>query len=121
MKNNTKIFVYGTLRDCLHKLVDADFVSLGKFHGKMYHAGRYPAVIPDGKSTIIGSIYSLKNPDEAFNYLDAREGFLYYRQQRDIWPMDKHTVIKCWIYLWNGKTNRLTQINNGYWEQYSDE
>jgi len=80
MKENIKIFVYGTLLEGYgnhRNFLKGRSKKLGEFttpaEYEMIHLGGFPGVVPDGKTAIIGEVYEIGS-DVARN-IDGLEGY----------------------------------------------
>lgn len=76
------IFLYGTLRrgssrHNILKRLGAEYVGKGTVQGELFDLGDYPGARKTEKpsSRVVGEIYRLPNPAQAFAVLDAVEGF----------------------------------------------
>lgn len=121
MDNINKLVTYGTLR---RKPAGSKMKYLGdsSIFGTMWDVGSFPAWTPQPLSNrpIIVSLYQIDDPKtlESIdryegcdpNAPDSNPGNLYNRVAIEV---PKHGL--CWIYAWNGETDRLRKIVSGDW------
>ena len=133
------LFVYGTLRmGAGHPMADwltahCRYLKMGRFQGRMFDAGDYPAVVadPSGRGWVTGEIYTVLSPELLFPRLDRYEGCtkvlpitaigangrddprsLYLRVKAPV-VLHQGDTIEAWIYLYNRPTGQLTPIPGG--------
>jgi gamma-glutamylcyclotransferase (GGCT)/AIG2-like uncharacterized protein YtfP len=129
------LFVYGTLMRRLshpaHRLLArrAEYISDGIWQGMLFDTGSYPVAVPstDPHETVHGEVYRLESANMArvlaeldvYEDCDAEqpERGLYQRQIADV-KLTGGTVIKAWIYVYNGPTDGLTPIPSGNYGTY---
>ncbi len=122
------LFVYGTLRRSaahpMHRLLlPAAFVGPGRFQGKLYDLGRYPAAVAsaDPADTVHGEVYLLHAPAATLAALDRYEGCSpdepapheYVRAAAAIRLDTDSRLVAAQIYLYNRPTAHLTRIEPG--------
>lgn len=131
---NDLLFVYGTLllSDNEHAVYlrnNSSFHQQGKFDGRLFDVGSYPAVISsnDHSYQITGSIYQLNNPEQTLKLLDEYEGITDNDDEID-WYSRKLVLVKtendsvnCWIYLYNLPVDSLAEIKSGDYLAYLDQ
>ena len=114
----------------MHRLLlPSVFLGLGRFQGKLYDLGSYPAAIASDNpaSLVHGEVYLLQTPVETLAALDRYEGCAlgdpapheYVRTSADI-QLDSsaRSVIPAQIYLYNRPCNDLTRIEPGDYLQW---
>ncbi len=126
-----KLFIYGSLLETENEFgrylqKHATFYKTGKFNGKLYDAGEYPAAIylPQTDYKVYGNIIQLINIEETLKVIDDYEGFgdeqlqpnLFIRKLLTVQTIDGNT--KCWVYLYNHPTTHLKQILSGDYLSY---
>ena len=122
------LFVYGTLRRAdslpMHRLLGpATFVGPGRFHGRLYDLGTYPAAVAstDDADVVHGEVYSLHEPAAALAALDRYEGCTadnptpheYIRTTAEIYLEPDFTAIIAQVYLYNRPVTGLTYLPSG--------
>ena len=123
------LFVYGTLRRAavhpMHRLIlPADFVGAGRFQGRLYDLGAYPAAVAsdDPADVVHGEVYRLHTPADTLAALDRYEGcapedpapHAYRRATADILVTSAQPpIISAQIYLYDRSPDPLTRIPPG--------
>ena len=123
------VFVYGTLRRSallpMHRLLQpSTFVGVGRFQGKLYNVGDYPAAVPsdDPADTVLGELYLLHEPATTLAALDCYEGCTpddstpheYVRIAANIrQTSDDFPTISAQIYLYGRPVDLLARITQG--------
>ncbi|MDX1939172.1 MAG: gamma-glutamylcyclotransferase family protein [Saprospiraceae bacterium] len=132
MKASAYIFVYGTLMNDLSSAMarflraNADFIGEAWIPGILYDLGQYPGLIynPDADSHVYGHLFQLKNPEKVFEILDHYEGInhaypLENEYRRALIKLNfQDTILNCWVYLYNLKTEGLKEIPGGNYLEY---
>ena len=119
------LFVYGTLRRGLHHPVhlvlarNAEFAGIGRFRGRLYNLGEFPAAIASEKPSdqVLGEIYALRDAERLFSVLDEYEGSKFRRESVPI-TLKNGKRLRCWIYLYTGRTAGLKIIRTGNYVQF---
>ena len=120
MRETSFIFVYGTLRKGAkhpaHRLLAgrARFIGTGKFQGKLYDLGRFPAAVASDRKSdrVTGEVYRLDDPRRTLELLDHYEGKLFRREVRPIrWRGG--AAIDAWVYLYGGPLHEAARIRCG--------
>jgi len=124
----TYLFVYGTLRrGCGHPMHRAlaqggEYSGLGRYAGRLFDLGPYPAVVPQPGSTptVVGELYRLPRPEAVLPVLDRYEGCTdqgdpgaEYRRERQPVIREDGTAVTAWIYLYNRPTDNARLIAGG--------
>ncbi len=122
------LFVYGTLRRSsahpMHRLLlPSTFVGVGRFRGKLYDLGSYPAAVAsaDPADTVHGEVYLLHEPAATFLALDRYEGCApgdpapheYVRLPAEICLEPQSTGLVAQVYLYNRPADHLTRVESG--------
>ncbi len=137
------LFVYGTLRKGaghpMNRALEAHatHAGTGRFAGKLYDLGSYPAAVPCQEGgRVAGELYRLHRPEQILPLLDRYEGCTdmdgsgadYRREARTVeimrmapfldgkQPGGKHLgndTVQAWIYLYNRPTAGLKVIPGG--------
>jgi gamma-glutamylcyclotransferase (GGCT)/AIG2-like uncharacterized protein YtfP len=125
------LFVYGTLLDQRNEFAvylkrNCSFYGDGKFKGKLYDTGEYPAAIflPESTNYVYGKIFLMNKPATLLKQLDDYEGYgsnqtqtnLFIREQIAI-ETAKRLMI-CWVYLYNLPVTGLKLIASGDYSLY---
>lgn len=123
------IFVYGTLLSAVPSAASkwlrehAKLISEVTFPGVLYDLGSYPGFVSklERSNLVIGEIYQLYEPVEAFRYLDQYEGLEeqepLYRREELAHP-DHGRV---WTYIYQGETKDLPLIVGGDYRNYYEQ
>jgi gamma-glutamylcyclotransferase (GGCT)/AIG2-like uncharacterized protein YtfP len=125
-----RVFVYGTLKvgGRLSGPVEGSRISSkeAKADGSMFSVnGAYPAVLFDGKKSIVGEIHEYRDAKAVLQTMDRIEGFsgtvkakgagnLYNRIEVEVDAGGEK--VKCSTYEFNCDTDNLKHIANGVWE-----
>jgi gamma-glutamylcyclotransferase (GGCT)/AIG2-like uncharacterized protein YtfP len=113
-----KVFVYGTLLTGLENnfyLKQSKLIGKGFSIEKYHMTARYiPFVTNDNHENsnyIYGEVWEV--PDEELRKIDQLEGhpYMYERKQIDV-RLDDGSVLKCWIYFYNGDVGH-TEVESG--------
>lgn len=114
-----KVFVYGTLKQGHgnHRVLgDSPLLTTAKTSANytMFNTGGFPAVIPEGTTTIQGEVYEVD--ETTFPRLDRLEGYprMYDREVITVTD-DEGQQHDAWIYLWQYDHSRLPVIEKGEW------
>lgn len=117
-KNETNIFVYGSLREGLPlspALSSATHVATCKSESKytMYDLGAFPCILKGGETQIVGDLYIVD--DETLARLDLIEGVpvLYNRDIIDIYGWEQTDV---YAYFFTDEKVQANTIENGDWK-----
>lgn len=126
-KNESLLFVYGTLRRCTgHQMAKwlqdrSDWIGKGKILGRLYDLGNYPALIIDdtGKQWVMGEIVRLHS-ERDWKTLDEYEGIirpehpenLYLRKLADA-ALETDGLVKVWVYYYLRAVNAEQLILSG--------
>lgn len=110
-----KLFAYGTLMRGFgltrELAVEADirYLGRGRFAGRLYDLGPYPAAIedPSGPCTVWGDVFHLLDPERVLRILDEFEGCdpsmplssLYRRCPVDV-QFEDGSPVRAWAYLY---------------------
>lgn len=117
---NPNVFVYGTLRSDANGAMSsflkrhAKYVDKGKIEGKLYAVSWYPAAVEASERYVIGEVWRLFNPENAFPMLDEYEGApsLYVRKEVLVRLFDD-TTLSAWVYFYNQPVDRYREIASG--------
>ncbi|GAA4083909.1 gamma-glutamylcyclotransferase family protein [Mucilaginibacter panaciglaebae] len=128
---NDLLFVYGTLLIADNEFAsyltrNSTFCCKGKMRGKLYDVGCYPGVVIDGDDNydVWGTVYRMRNVDQALRNLDTYEGFGEGEEQpylfvREALPIETDEgVLTCWVYLYNRSIATLREITTGDYIAY---
>jgi gamma-glutamylaminecyclotransferase len=116
MKPNSRVFVYGTLREgeVNHYLLDGAAYCgphVTAPHFKMLHLGAYPGVVGKGSTAISGEVYHVDS--RLMSALDRLEGYPHaYKRKLIPTPWGR-----AWIYLYRGSRNHRPLISSGQWKE----
>ncbi|MEZ2335693.1 gamma-glutamylcyclotransferase [Mucilaginibacter sp. RCC_168] len=121
-----RLFVYGTLLDSANSYgaylqQHCTLLQIGKFRGKLYDAGEYPAAIIDTNidQYVQGSIYVMDEPGKILAFIDDYEGFGDDQEQPNLFVRELTTIetssgmIECWVYVYNFPVDGLLLIKSG--------
>jgi len=112
-----RVFVYGTLRigEPYHHLMSA-CEYLGQCTTKaefaLINLGRYPGIIRDGSTSIVGDLY-IVGP-QTLQELDEYEGYPDYYTRESIQLADGNTAI---AYIYIRDTLEFSEIPSGDWKK----
>ena len=122
------LFAYGTLQPDHAPEEVADLVprfervGKGTVRGTLYDLGSYPGVVLDESSPrrISGTVFRLPAGNDILTRLDDYEGFdpqaplssLFIRRLHRV-DLDGGPTLPCWIYEYNGSTDRAVVIESG--------
>jgi gamma-glutamylcyclotransferase (GGCT)/AIG2-like uncharacterized protein YtfP len=121
------LFVYGTLRRAyghpMHAVLaeSATYAGEARFQGRLYWIAEYPAAVAsaDPRDRVVGELYRLHEPGEAFRQLDAYEDCSVNDEpgefSRRVVTVDvaNTTAADAWIYLYRHCTTALVHIPGG--------
>ncbi len=126
-KNETNIFVYGSLRYGLplnHALSTSNYIATVKSESKytMYDLGAFPCIRKNGETSIIGDMYSVS--DDTLAQLDMIEGIptLYQRDLIDIHGWENPDT-EIYAYYFSNEVYATQIVESGDWayhKGYSD-
>ena len=105
-ENKEYLFVYGTLRRGQRNPMNlwlkrnAEFSGVGKFRGRLYDLGSYPAALPSrgGDATVIEDIYLLRNAERILKVLDTYEGKRFQRIRTAVTSLKRKKIV-VWVYI----------------------
>lgn len=127
---NPNLFVYGTLLSSAgHPMGarlrhQARLIGEASIQGRLYDLGRYPGLLAsaDAPGKVHGEVYALDNPATALKWLDAYEGIVPGRHDRNDYERVQCPVclasgetISAWVYLYRKDVRRLQAIADGRW------
>jgi gamma-glutamylcyclotransferase (GGCT)/AIG2-like uncharacterized protein YtfP len=129
------LFTYGTLRRAAghpaHRLLAdmAELVGNGAVRGRLYQATGFPVLVPDPKGTdVIGEVYRVFAPQDAFLRLDSYEGFDQASPdtgefRRDLLPvaMNDGRTVTAWAYVYQRQLFDLQPIPHGDYARFLRE
>lgn len=120
------LFIYGSLLDETNEFASylqcaGEFISKGKFRGKLFDIGNYPCALADpfSKDYVYGSLIKLYKFTETIKIIDKYEGFGIEQIQpnefiRVIKDIETDTVTRSsWVYLYNLSIDGFPQILSG--------
>ncbi|WP_439697678.1 gamma-glutamylcyclotransferase [Mucilaginibacter sp. AW1-7] len=128
---NRYLFVYGTLLAqgnpyAAYLQQHCRLVGEGKFRGRLYDIGEYPAAINDINSNLFvyGSIYLMDDAVEILSVIDEYEGIgpsepephEYTRSLTNI--ETENGIVACWVYIYKWPLEGKFQITKGDYLQY---
>ncbi|WP_419699156.1 gamma-glutamylcyclotransferase family protein [Mucilaginibacter sp. NFX135] len=121
-----RLFVYGTLLDSANSYgaylqQHCTLLQTGKFRGRLYDAGEYPAAIIDTNINqyVQGSIYLMDEPGKILSFIDDYEGFGDDQEQPNLFVRELTTIetglgmIECWVYVYNLPVDGFLLIKSG--------
>ena len=118
-KNETNIFVYGSLRAGLplnDALSNSSFIQTVKSESKytMYDLGAFPCIRKNGETSIVGDLYSVD--DDTLARLDMIEGIptLYQRDFIDIKGWDNPDT-EIYAYFFSNEVYATPTVESGDW------
>ncbi len=129
---NNKLFVYGTLLNDIHSMIanhlktHSKLIGDGTVNGLLFDLGSYPGLVyqPETDRLVFGQVFELDDPEEVLATLDGYEGInlnslAESEYSRLLVPvsLDKDNL-ECWVYVYNGKTGGLKQIESGNYLEY---
>ena len=95
-----RVFVYGTLmrgQAAHHYLADAEYVGDYTLDGyRMYDLGSFPAIKAEGKGTIYGEVYTIK--EDMLPFMDRYEGEGYLYVRKEVCVKKKSESIFAYVY-----------------------
>ena len=96
------LFVYGTLRaqgSNAWRMKEAEFVAIGRAHGRLYRVDWYPAAQfdPSAPTMILGELY--RASDELLKRLDIFEGAEYERVPVEVVTAKGIQLAYAWSFL----------------------
>lgn len=127
---NPNLFVYGTLLSTAgHPMGarlrrQARLIGEASIQGRLYDLGRYPGLLAsaDAPWKVHGELYALDSPATALKWLDAYEGIVPGRHDRNDYERVQFPVclasgetISAWVYLYRKDVRRLQAIEDGRW------
>lgn len=108
------LFVYGTLhpdrapseiRDVVRRLRK---IGTGTVRGSVYELGDYPALVPDSRMHVTGTLFELPDDRAALWAMDDYEEYWRDRPHKSLFVRKKRTVTrddgrkeKHWVYVYN--------------------
>ena len=128
------LFIYGTL--LAHGNVYAQYlrqhcklIGSGKFGGKLYDTGKYPAAIlyVATGGHVYGSIYLMNEVENLLDMLDEYEGIgtnepTPHEYIRQLVKIDAgHETIACWVYIYNWPIIHLQEVPDGKYLDYINQ
>jgi gamma-glutamylcyclotransferase (GGCT)/AIG2-like uncharacterized protein YtfP len=130
MNLDSKVFVYGTLRQGEynhHYLREARPHSLNCWtFGKLYDTGvGYPAMVEDHKRRVVGELYMVTKEhlcalDELEDYREGRGDNLYERVVKTVYTEEGRE--EAYVYLFPlHKIENEIEITSGDWKEYRQE
>lgn len=137
MKNNYKLFVYGSLRKnsfnynkyLIGKVVNS---KKARVRGKLYHIENkgYPALV-SGSDWVYGEYIEIDYKSDLLNKLDVLEKSLdkdikkreYNRERFSVELIEEKINVKAYVYLYNkycnfNQNDKLKYIKTGDWIEY---
>ena len=127
---NPHLFVYGSLMSsAAHPMGErlrreARLVGEATIRGRLYRISWYPGVVigPEPGERVYGEVYALEDPDRALAWLDAYEGILPERHDKNEYERAEQPVrlasgkeITAWVYLYRGDVAGLSALPGGRW------
>lgn len=123
---NPLLFIYGTLLQAGNEFADylrahSTSISGGKFKGRLYDLGSYPAAVYDkeAKAYVYGTVVKMNEVDEVLKHLDYYEGIgqascEYERVLIDVeCDGSDESSRECWVYLLKLSEKGLKLIKGG--------
>lgn len=126
------LFTYGTLKPGLapgeiaHAVENLTPIGSGIVYGLLYDLGHFPGAVldPASRKTISGTVFKLPDDPTVLRQLDeyeeydpnARETSLFVRELHPV-ELDSGCRLECWIYVYNGKPNPQSMLENGRFQK----
>ena len=119
------LFVYGTLLSRLghsmHQVMkqEARFIGPATYQGQMYLVSGYPGAVPSDNADdrVVGEVWELDDPDQAFDMLDVYEGCEEsrpeFKRDRVKVRLDDGREIDSWIYMFDQPIEGRERIVSG--------
>lgn len=127
---NALLFVYGSLlsRVC-HPMGarlrrEARPVGEATVAGRLYSLGHYPGLVEasDSPYRVHGEVYELKTPAASLAWLDAYEGIVRGKPERNPYERAERQVrlasgetLAAWVYLYRKSVRTRPEVIGGYW------
>ncbi len=129
------LFTYGTLRRAAghpaHRLLAdrAEIIGHGFVRGRLYHAGDFPALVPDPQGVAVaGEVYRVFGPPSVLFQLDQYEGFdpaspdtSDFRRDFVEVVMNDGRTVTAWAYFYQRPVFELQPIPHGDFARFLRE
>jgi gamma-glutamylcyclotransferase (GGCT)/AIG2-like uncharacterized protein YtfP len=114
------LFVYGTLRPASgHHLAEylvanARHAGPATIAGRLYDLGHFPGLADAAAADdlVHGDLFELPYPEPLLSVLDAYEGDLFRREQREVASLDGQRLL-AWVYVYQGSPSDGVRIASG--------
>ncbi len=125
--HSSRLFVYGTLRrgfrrHGLLRSLEAQYVGKGSVRAELFNLGHFPGAqkCKAASSHVVGEVYRLRKPAQAFKTLDRIEDFrptapspgLFRRETAAVTLQDGERV-SAWVYWLNRVPGPKRRIHSG--------
>jgi gamma-glutamylcyclotransferase (GGCT)/AIG2-like uncharacterized protein YtfP len=127
---NSLLFVYGSLLSrARHPMGtrlrrEARLLGEAAIDGRLYSLGRYPGLVEDANSPypVHGEVYDLKAPVSTLKWLDAYEGIVPGKPERNPYErverparLASGETLTAWVYLYRNSVQTRPEVIGGYW------
>jgi gamma-glutamylcyclotransferase (GGCT)/AIG2-like uncharacterized protein YtfP len=127
---NAHLFVYGTLLSAAgHPMGDrlrreSRLVGVASIEGKLFNLGRYPGLVeaPGAGTRVHGEVYALSAPATSLEWLDAYEGIVPDRPDRNDYArverlaqLASGEALTTWVYVYLKPVPAVGLIPDGRW------
>jgi gamma-glutamylcyclotransferase (GGCT)/AIG2-like uncharacterized protein YtfP len=131
---NARLFVYGTLLTAAGHAMgarlrrEARLLGAASMPGRLYSLGRYPGLVeaPDiqglVQSLVHGELYALNTPAVTLRWLDAYEGILPHKPDRNPYARVERPVrlpsgetLSAWVYVYLRSVKARPEVPGGRW------
>ncbi|WP_256012784.1 gamma-glutamylcyclotransferase family protein [Desertivirga xinjiangensis] len=132
---NQLLFIYGTLLQVGNEFAEylranSTVISRGKFKGRLYDLGSYPAAVYDKRTNayVYGTIVKMEKVDEVLKHLDYYEGIgqTYCEYERVLIEVESEgagdlvKALSCWVYMFKLSERGLKLISGGDYLEYKN-